>query len=1255
MHVESLKKGDIVLNHLQTKALLKHGSAPGHGRIVGGSSAFAHGTAQNGIPSYAWSSVNSRGSLGGLTQTATAPSGPVYNNDGDVNNYYGDTSNDYNYSPYEPPASSSDDDSSDDGIGFGFGSDDDSESSNGEKKFSYEVIDYVAIRLEYFANKTKEVADKITDYVTTAVKGTLLKDEIKSVKNEIQVNSRAATAYMEKADEISKTFAYADDDGNKKTIKLTDRFDLKKLISGGYNLKDYDTSTKKDAAYVDAAKQYNEYYNKAVEANQAVQTLSNSMRELYSSLINLPTDKLSKALDKLNNKLKTFASMSNAMSSGGSGINSIQRMYNSLIKNPDDKKLKKATAQLEKAEKKNAKNEATVKAAKKTSKKANKKSTDSANTVLDTAKKALLKKAKNTDDTDAAKYLKKALKKNGKLDVKKIPSELLSDVKSWNYLINQTSSDKTINTKKTGKLLKKLNEKDLKKYNKNAKKAQEADSDLAKAKKKLNKTQAQKNEAQKAVDNAKSVSLPQSTNLALNADVSKPAYITQNKILKADLKASKTEVKSTYKALKEENQVYKELKKDNKAYKKNLKKSKNKLLKSKGLTKEQKEAIKNGENIDAKTVPASLSKMVGEYNKFNSLVNTTSSAIKESKDKMTELKEQTAQSISDLAEKEQEYSKQRLANIDAYYSASAEFYNSLADKIGAKISLNEELGRDAKANGKLKDNVTVNDYIKEIKELENVRATDLANAEAQQKDLKKQLKEGTMVEGTQEYLEAKKRINDLKTEATKTAIEIDKLYDAAVDVRLKPFTEAIEQINFLLSQTQTLRNMITEDMMYTKDGSFTEMGVAALTMDMNNYKNAQKDITKYKHAITELTSMYENHELQLSAEEYYDKLQELQKGQMNALVESNNARQSIIKSVSDRYKTEIDYIDELIDARKKEIQKQKEMYNYDRNLSKQTKEIAYIEQQIRALETLTDTESKAQKARLEAQLQEKQETLKDTVTEHVADLRVDALNDLSEDLRLNFEKFVKDLAINIDDDVKLINDVAITLNSTLSKTNTTLDNFLKTFNPYLLKSQLGMTDFTYDNTTSISKINPQNAANAIEHYNDNYSAKEYEYYKSIKGSQSTISTNTQTIADILKGVPGHASGTMRAKGGLSKVNENGPETIVTKSGVFMPLSHGDAVIPSGLTANLIKMAETGMNKTLAASVYKVPEFNTTNNVSNQSHFDNLLNINVEGNLDSSVVPQLEQIAKGLQNNRLFMNGIYEHTAKAMSKDLRKAR
>ena len=166
----------------------------------------------------------------------------------------------------------------------------------------------------------------------------------------------------------------------------------------------------------------------------------------------------------------------------------------------------------------------------------------------------------------------------------------------------------------------------------------------------------------------------------------------------------------------------------------------------------------------------------------------------------------------------------------------------------------------------------------------------------------------------------------------------------------------------------------------------------------------------------------------------------------------------------------------------------------------------------------------------------------------------------------------------------------------------------------------------------------------------------------IKASPQSNNTNTALQQAILQDIEeelldedkAYAKGTKNSKGGLSLVNDgNGPEMIVTKRGVLIPLSKGDGVIPADLTENLINLAKAGALPVQTSNV-KPPEYHFDQNVNQNMdvHFDSL--IRIDGNVDEKVMPQIEEIAKGLINNTSFKRNIYTFTSKELAKDMKKA-
>ncbi len=76
-----------------------------------------------------------------------------------------------------------------------------------------------------------------------------------------------------------------------------------------------------------------------------------------------------------------------------------------------------------------------------------------------------------------------------------------------------------------------------------------------------------------------------------------------------------------------------------------------------------------------------------------------------------------------------------------------------------------------------------------------------------------------------------------------------------------------------------------------------------------------------------------------------------------------------------------------------------------------------------------------------------QEELDDAVKEHIVNLRIDGLTDLSTKLQENYEKYVKDMAINVNHAADLVSNSADNLSKVLDNVNSSFNAYLKSFHP----------------------------------------------------------------------------------------------------------------------------------------------------------------------------------------------------------------
>lgn len=295
-HFENLKKGDIVFNASQTKALLEHGRMAGYAR------AYADGTlsTQTGnryglYKAYRGGSMHGSfqgGAAGGSSSGGGNSHTTSYNNNTGAVNSNTKATND---------------------------------NTKAAKK-STQVFDWVERRLKYFADKTKAIADSINDYISSSQKKSLLQKQIYATNSEMHVNYRAARAYYSKAQSLGLS---------SKTRKL--------IEEGRYTLDDIDTSTESGKAHYDKVQKYMNYYDEYTKCIDAVRELRTEQVELYAQWAAIPTEEAEKKIDKLTQSYNGLAAIQARLETanlGGSAQAMLKKQLDNTLKYASDNKKK---------------------------------------------------------------------------------------------------------------------------------------------------------------------------------------------------------------------------------------------------------------------------------------------------------------------------------------------------------------------------------------------------------------------------------------------------------------------------------------------------------------------------------------------------------------------------------------------------------------------------------------------------------------------------------------------------------------------------------------------------------------------------------------------------------------------------------------------------------------------------------------------------------------------------------------------------
>lgn len=981
-------------------------------------------------------------------------------------------------------------------------------------KKSTQVFDWVERRLKYFADKTKAIADSINDYISSSQKKSLLQKQIYATNSEMHVNYRAARAYYSKAQSLGLS---------SKTRKL--------IEEGRYTLDDIDTSTESGKAHYDKVQKYMNYYDEYTKCIDAVRELRNEQVELYAQWAAIPTEEAEKKIDKLTQSYNGLAAIQARLETAGMG-GSAQALLMTQLDNTmryANNNKKKTDAEFNKQKDRlhsiQNKEDKTKKVAD-----ADKKSLNSATSAL--KKGASLTEAEKKRVNSGLSLSTKGLKGKKKTLVEKYNAALKKSNSSKKAYQNAVSYGKGVREDYTAaKDAKHTNDTIYLEYKKNweaAKKAYDKGDPLS--------------YQNYLVD--QELALLKQQNDAKNTAYRKANQNTQTATKRKDNYKSKLD----------------SVKKKGKSYSKKY---------AKYLTADQEKQLAAGKKINTDNIKnANVKKIIDQYNiDLQNAMNSYTAATQQltaAQEAEAEAAANAAQSQAEYAQAQVEAEKTKFDNIKKYYEQRIEYqesWNKLYDK-------QREYD---KTHG---DYTTSESFDKPINEINKAQRHQEEAAKKLQEQLNKAVKAGTIKEYSDEWLEMKAEIVDAQTAVQDYENQMEQLKQEQILVQYEEmFDRAIEKAEKFKDKIEAINSLITEEMMYDYEtGHLTEFGALSIVL---NAKQLDTSLTTLKDYVKKRQQIMDDFKADKFGEETYDKLMaENDASLQGALKDAQAYQQAIIGIIKDQAQAEQDALFKVIDARKDALKKKKDYYDYDKTIKNKSKEINLLKQQIAALDGVTDAQSRAEKARLEAELAEKQEDFDDTVRDHVYELQVDGLDDLKDQLSEDFEKWSHELSANLDKMSQAIADAVANVGGN-----------------------------TADALNSIAKILEQFGINA--------------------GDMGI----TQGDLDVSKGESNQKSSVPPIDdSNIVRLNHVGGQIMITENGISTPMSVYDGMIPNDITEMLINMSME--NQRFPLSELKMPEIKVTGggNIYNTNNAP-MINVEVQGDLTKSTLPDLQTILK----------------------------
>lgn len=866
-------------------------------------------------------------------------------------------------------------------------------------------FDFIAIAIDRAATATEKFANMINDYVKPEVKQSALWNQYKSTGKEVSVNQQAASKYKSEASSFAskaiKTVPKTKNSSKKKNQKRLQTY-FERVRNGSM-----DITTIKNDNMRSAVESYQNLWENYIKCNSAAQQLKNTQRDLFNQWLNMPTEKAQKAIENLQNSYDTLSNRSSSASTGESGVARLVQTSNN--------QLSEAQSNVSSA-----------------------KSTQSrASSANKTAQKKVSKATKS--QKSKAKSAKKAVNKSG-LSKKKKAS-----------LNKSIKAGKTISTKG----LKGSAKKKATAYNKAVKSTKSAKSSAAKTSANLSNANSALYDAQVYLKNV------QDSQAIASNYAGQPAYTYQNDVLDSQVKNKKKQYENSQTAVREasKNQAKYQKERENAQANKNkadsaVKTKGNNILKTKRakkLSNSQKNAIKSGKEVSLKGIKdKTLLKQLKAYNEQVKKAKDASNKLAQAKQKEADATNALAtanknanDAAADWAAEQTNAAVQSQANIKAYYDAKANMEATNSSNASSAAKLKQSKGQDLDAS----------DYQNQMDA--NERQAQIIDEEAakMQENLNNKLNDGSIKYGSQEWMQMQNEINACKGSADDLRTSNEELKNSMRDdIYYRGFERAIKAAQNLQNSLTTISSLIDEDAMFDDDGNLTDYGTAAIATNIANVKSEKEELNQL---MQERAKMAE-HRDEYSDTEWADAIQKSDQDIADAVKSIKSAEDSVTTILKNNAKQKLDAINKTIDAYKEAIKTSHDYYTYDKQLKSSNKDIQILKSQINALNGVADAASKSKKARLEAELQEKQDALDDTVKDHIYNLQIDGLDKLSTQLNDDYEKYCKELSSSVDKIEETFTSLSGTISSEGAKIDSTITTILGHYG--VKPSDLGLTD-----------------------------------------------------------------------------------------------------------------------------------------------------------------------------------------------------
>ena len=249
----------------------------------------------------------------------------------------------------------------------------------------------------------------------------------------------------------------------------------------------------------------------------------------------------------------------------------------------------------------------------------------------------------------------------------------------------------------------------------------------------------------------------------------------------------------------------------------------------------------------------------------------------------------------------------------------------------------------------------------------------------QYNDLKAQLdkavKSGAVAKFSEEWWAMSNDVREASIAIQECDVSIAEFQQKINDLNWEKFDYLQDTISKVIDESNFLIDLLEDSDLFTDSGQPTSKGWATIGLHSSNIKVYQDQVKQYAKAIQDVDKQLANDPYN---KELISRRTDLYEAQQKAILAAKDEKKAISDLIEDGIDKQVDHIKTLIDTYTDALDEAKSLYDYQRKVTDHTQEIAAIRKQIAAYSGDESDESKARIQKLQVDLENAENDLKDT-------------------------------------------------------------------------------------------------------------------------------------------------------------------------------------------------------------------------------------------------------------------------------------